>query len=115
MNDKALEWLRQWETAINAADFAAARLLFSPGRMKPPALPTGRLRTPPSGSSPSFEGKLCQINQRSSSRVADFAGGSCLKVVEDHHKNAKEHSCEWRCQINILPCMAPTPHGIFAA
>ena len=30
MNDKALEWLRQWETAINAADFAAARLLFSP-------------------------------------------------------------------------------------
>ena len=30
MNDKALEWLRQWENAINAADFAAARLLFSP-------------------------------------------------------------------------------------
>ena len=30
MNDKALEWLRQWENAINAADFAAARLLFAP-------------------------------------------------------------------------------------
>lgn len=30
MNDKALEWLRQWEVAINAADFTAARLLFSP-------------------------------------------------------------------------------------
>ena len=29
MNDKALEWLRQWEDAINAADFPAARLLFS--------------------------------------------------------------------------------------
>lgn len=30
MNDKALEWLRQWESMINAADFAGARLLFSP-------------------------------------------------------------------------------------
>lgn len=30
MNDKALEWLRQWETAINEEDFAAARRLFSP-------------------------------------------------------------------------------------
>jgi ketosteroid isomerase-like protein len=30
MNDKALDWLRQWETMINAADFAGARLLFSP-------------------------------------------------------------------------------------
>ena len=31
MNDKALEWLRQWESMINAADFAGARRLFSPG------------------------------------------------------------------------------------
>jgi ketosteroid isomerase-like protein len=30
MNDKALDWLRQWENMINAADFAGARLLFSP-------------------------------------------------------------------------------------
>jgi ketosteroid isomerase-like protein len=30
MNDKALEWLRQWEIAINEEDFAAARRLFSP-------------------------------------------------------------------------------------
>jgi ketosteroid isomerase-like protein len=30
MNDKALEWLRQWESMINAADFAGARQLFSP-------------------------------------------------------------------------------------
>jgi ketosteroid isomerase-like protein len=30
MNDKALDWLRQWETMINAADFAGARLLVSP-------------------------------------------------------------------------------------
>ena len=30
MNDKALEWLRQWEALINAADFAGARQLFSP-------------------------------------------------------------------------------------
>jgi ketosteroid isomerase-like protein len=30
MNDKALEWLRQWESMINAADFAGARRLFSP-------------------------------------------------------------------------------------
>lgn len=30
MNDKALAWLLQWEDAINACDFAGARLLFSP-------------------------------------------------------------------------------------
>lgn len=29
MNEKALEWLRQWEGLINAADFAEARRLFS--------------------------------------------------------------------------------------
>jgi ketosteroid isomerase-like protein len=29
MNNKALEWLRQWESMINAADFAGARQLFS--------------------------------------------------------------------------------------
>ena len=30
MNGKVLQWLREWEKAINAADYAAARLLFSP-------------------------------------------------------------------------------------
>ena len=30
MNNKALEWLRQWENLINAADFESARPLFSP-------------------------------------------------------------------------------------
>lgn len=30
MNDKALDWLQQWENMINATDFAGARLLFSP-------------------------------------------------------------------------------------
>lgn len=30
MNNKALAWLRQWESMINAADFVGARRLFSP-------------------------------------------------------------------------------------